>query len=235
MLQTVKEKVTILWEKNGLQERTERIELACSVRQKWKKWISTIITLKKVKKKHSDSSLCSKYRTESKWFNLQHVKLEINIRSKLSNFKWSKILERVERSGDGKNLIIKVYNNKLEIFQYETEQLYQIPSNIWSGCLHDLFGLAAFYVSMILWQQSFKNITILYSENTWHVMRGKNLWAIKHQTFGKKISEWNLNDSIQVLKYKVTTEISPLAKKIKKAHKTLNLSLCPSQSFSNLK
>lgn len=187
---------------------------------------------KSKKKKHSDSSLCSKYRTESKWFNLQHMKLEINIRSKLSNFKWSKILERVA-SGDDENLIIKVYNNKLEIFQYETEQLYQIPSNIWSGCLHDLFGLAAFYVSMILWQQLFKNITILYSENTWHVMRGKNLWAIKHQTFGKKIGEWN--DSIQVLKYKVTTEISPLAKKIKKAHKTLNLSLCPSQSFSNLK
>lgn len=195
---------------------TERIELACSVRQKWKKRISIIITLKKVKN-HSDSSLSSKYRAESKLFNLQYMRREINIRNKLSNFKWGKILEHVA-SGDDENLIIKVYNNKLEIFQYETVQLYLIPSNIWSGCLHDLLRLAAFYVSMILWQQSFKNITILYNENTWHVMRGKNPWAIKHQAFWKTISEWNLNDSIQVLKYKVTTEISPLGEKKKKRH-----------------
>lgn len=90
-----------------------------------------------------------------KCFHLQSIGLELNIRKKLFKFKWNKILEHII-NGDYKNLIREIYNNKLEVFWYDTVQLYLTLSHTWSGWLHDL------KVSCI---QLFSDSVIMHSKN----------------------------------------------------------------------
>lgn len=51
-----------------------------------------------------------------KCIHLQSIGLELNIRKKLSKFKWNKILERITN----KNLIREIYTNKIKRFWYDT-------------------------------------------------------------------------------------------------------------------
>lgn len=135
MLQSIESKKWQPFQKNYLQERTERTGLAYTSKERWEKWISITITLKQVKKPVIYHFPISSKYTEGKCFHLQSIGLELNTRKKL--FKWNKILEHFT-NGDNKNLIRKIYKKKLEIFWYDTAQLYLILTHTWSGWLHNL-------------------------------------------------------------------------------------------------
>lgn len=75
----------------------------------------------------SHSPLSSKYTEESTWLHLQSTSLELSNKKSFLRSNEVKCWNITE--GGDENVIMEVYNNKLEIFQYETVQFYLLLSN----------------------------------------------------------------------------------------------------------
>lgn len=149
------------------EQKNDNLSEKWLIRKDWKNWACIHFQRKmgevdqhynnpETSKKASDLSFSHFLKVHrEKCFHLQSIGLELNTRKKLSKFKWNKILKHII-NGDYKKLTREIYNNKIEIFWYDTVQLYLILLHTWSGWLHDL------EVSSI---QLFPGSAIIHSKN----------------------------------------------------------------------